>query len=82
MRKTVSVDDLRNRINSLLARPTALVTTEEKRALCSLLEGILFDTGNYKGYGWPALPDKAYRPRNYGASVKSGDKEYFTRHYY
>jgi len=47
-RKTVSVSLIKAKVNDLLSRDT--LGLEEKKVLCFLLEGILMDTGNYKGY--------------------------------
>jgi hypothetical protein len=48
MRKTISVDEVRARVNTRLASNEG--TPEGRRALGELLESILHDSGNYKGF--------------------------------
>ena len=47
-RKTVNVGALLYRLNYFLASDRS--TAEEREVMCSFVEGILFDTGNYEGY--------------------------------
>jgi hypothetical protein len=47
-RKTVNVGALLYRLNYFLASDKS--TAEEREVMCSFVEGILFDTGNYEGY--------------------------------
>lgn len=52
-RKTYSVDALRKRVNNMLEALGSSPTVEEQAAgLCLILETVLHDTGNYKGFGW------------------------------
>lgn len=50
MRKTANVDSVRNRVNILLANPN--VSDEYRLGAAAILESILHDTGNYKGYSY------------------------------
>lgn len=47
-RKTVEVGTLLYRLNYFLANDKGL--PEEREVMCSFVEGILHDTGNYEGY--------------------------------
>jgi hypothetical protein len=48
MRKTISVDSIRERVNTRIAHREG--TADSRRALGALLESILHDSGNYKGF--------------------------------
>lgn len=54
-RKTVLVEFVRETVNRSLAQEH--VNDDERRALCYLVERVLMETGNYKGFryldGWP-----------------------------
>ena len=47
-RKTVEVGTLLHRVNYFLASENS--TAEEREVMCTFIEGVLFDTGNYRGY--------------------------------
>lgn len=47
-KKTIEIELLKKRINKYLTLNT--LSQKEKSSLCYLLESILHDTGNYKGY--------------------------------
>ena len=47
-RKTVEVGTLLHRLNYFLASENS--TAEEREVMCTFIEGVLFDTGNYRGY--------------------------------
>ena len=47
-RKTVEVGTLLHRVNYFLASDRS--TADEREVMCTFIEGILFDTGNYRGY--------------------------------
>ena len=47
-RKTVEVGTLLYRLNYFLASDRS--TAEEREVMCQFVEGILFDTGTYRGY--------------------------------
>ena len=53
-RSTFSVNKFREWANNVLARPTDRFypTQEEKRAICTALEHILMETGNYHGFNY------------------------------
>ena len=75
MRKTIAVDDLKGKVNRMLAVPTRLLPADQKQVLCSLLEEVLHETGNYQGFGWPNLTLKQAQ------AVEHGDAEYYSRRY-
>lgn len=47
-RKTIEVGTLLHRLNYFLASDQS--TAEEREVMCTFMEGVLFDTGNYEGY--------------------------------
>jgi hypothetical protein len=47
-RKTVEVGTLLHRVNYFLASENS--TAEEREVMCTFIEGVLFDTGNYRGF--------------------------------
>ena len=47
-RKTVEVGTLLHRVNYFLASENS--TADEREVMCTFVEGVLFDTGNYEGY--------------------------------
>lgn len=47
-RKTVEVGTLLRRINFFLASENS--TADEREVMCTFIEGVLHDTGNYRGY--------------------------------
>jgi hypothetical protein len=47
-RKTTEVGTLLHRVNYFLAN--ANTTADEREVLCTFIEGVLHDTGNYRGY--------------------------------
>lgn len=49
-RQTLPVDILKNRVNRMLAAEGG--TEDGRKALAVLIEGVLMDTGNYKGFGY------------------------------
>ena len=72
MRKTIHVSDLKNRINDMLQQS---ISYEEKRALCVLIEDVLFDTDNYHGFKWNLPLEQAKK-------VAPNDQAYFDRTYF
>ena len=68
-RKTIAVVDVKNRINGMLARPLEHVERDSKVTLCCLIEDILMNTGNYRGFQF-ANP-----------STEVGDDDYYNRTY-
>jgi hypothetical protein len=53
-RKTFDVVKFKNWVNSFLALPTKdnphVPSQDEKRSLCTAVEMVLMDTGNYRGF--------------------------------
>ena len=53
-RKTIEVEGLKNRINNLLTLPDGPgpfgMNNDKRQALASLLESILHETSNYRGF--------------------------------
>ena len=47
-RKTVEVGTLLRRVNFFLASDRS--TADEREVMCTFIEGVLHDTGNYRGY--------------------------------
>ena len=47
-RKTVEVGTLLRRVNYFLAAENS--TAEEREVMCTFIEGVLHDTGNYRGF--------------------------------
>lgn len=76
MRKTVTVETVKNKINRMLAVPTRNLPTDQKQVLCSLLEEVLTETDNYRGFGWPNLT--AEQARN----IEHGHAEFYSRRYF
>jgi hypothetical protein len=48
--RTIEVQELKDYINAKLARP--LISQDEKRAMCTVLEGVLMATRNYHGFNY------------------------------
>lgn len=48
--KTVKVADILEYVNTVLERD--IINDEVKGGLCSVIERVLMDTGNYKGFGY------------------------------
>ena len=49
-RKTIPVNDVRKKVNDYLAQKAS--TKGQQTVLCIFLETILFETENYKGFGY------------------------------
>lgn len=47
-RRTLRVDDLRAKVNAMLA--TSTCSPAERGAMATVLESVLHDTGNYRGF--------------------------------
>jgi hypothetical protein len=54
-RKTIAVGTLLHRLNYFLANDKG--TADEREIMISFVEGILHDTGNYRGYRYIEGPD-------------------------
>lgn len=56
-RKTIPVEDVKKLANKMLA-DSIPEYTRERLAVCSLIEHVLMDTGNYRGFGYlPGVVD-------------------------
>ena len=72
-RKTMNVEDIKRWANAMLSAPKGemhFVTTEYKDGICTMIEKILHDTGNYNGYVFKNNEDSEY-----------GTYGYYTREY-
>lgn len=69
-RKTVNVERVREKVNSMLARPLKHVHRDSKVTLCCLIEDVLMETGNYRGFGFD------------DPSADPGDDNYYNRRYF
>ena len=49
-RKTINVKDILEKCNTALESQAEGATQEFKSGVCTMLESILFDTGNYAGF--------------------------------
>lgn len=49
-RKTVEVGTLLRRVNFF--RALGRSTADEREVMCTFIEGVLHDTGNYRGYAY------------------------------
>ena len=65
-RKTVNLKDLKARVNRMIAA-TAPEMKGEREALCTLIENVMFDAKDYRGYGYLQLMSDA------DPYVKTGD---------
>jgi hypothetical protein len=52
MRKTIPVERVKEIVNNLLANSTEDVTPAERVTVAHVLEIVLMETGNYKGFGY------------------------------
>lgn len=75
MRKTVNVAWLVDKTNQFLATSEPKMTGE-RRGMTAVLEAVLFETGQYKGYGY--LPSQW----NEGELILAEDRDETRRHYY
>jgi hypothetical protein len=67
-RKTIEVGKVLKMANSFLAAENT--TSEEREAVASLLEAILFESGNYRGYRYLEGSD-------YPEEIMSGSRRYY-----
>ncbi len=51
-RKTINVDFVLDEANRQLARKDEVATADFKSGICIIIERILLDTGNYKGFNY------------------------------
>jgi hypothetical protein len=72
-RKTVEVGKLLNNAKKFLAAPDS--TADGREAICSFIEGVLFETKNYEGYHYL---DIAYHDDGTVKTLGSGSRrKYF-----
>ena len=67
-RKTIEVEFVKNRVNEMLANSTC--SPKERRAMAIVLDIILHETGNYRGFRYLQL-DSQYR-EDWVATVNAG----------
>jgi hypothetical protein len=83
-RKTVEVGTLLHRLNYFLA---SVGTEEEREVMCTFVEGVLHDTGNYRGYRYLDINDDTRRfyfvssriQEDYDAAAELIEKHYYGR---
>ena len=51
-RKTHSVGRMLAKANWQLQKPDFMITLDQKRIICMMIESVLHETGNYEGYGY------------------------------
>lgn len=71
-RKTIEVEMVRDRVNDLLSNPNLMM--EEKMGIITMIEYILHETNNYKGF--------MYLELNNGEAPKLGSDEWVNRKYF
>jgi len=62
-RKTIEVQKVLEYVNNQLARTDEYCDEKFKAGMCTMIERMLFDTGNYKGY--MNLPNQSEYSRYY-----------------
>ena len=64
-RKTIGVSEIKQKVNRMLKVPG--ISQDAKQILSSLMEEVLMETGNYKGFGFNGNPEDKTREydRNY-----------------
>ena len=83
-RKTIEVKPIIDKVNRMLYLPDDTinppVNEHSRRAWAGLLEWILFDTGNYNGFGYQ---DSEFNPTDDGRRLKNDtDRDDSRRYYY
>lgn len=73
MRKTIAVEKLKDDINLQIRFLENDI--ESKKTLCTVIEKILMDTGNYRGFRWLMSSERA-------KEVQPGDSDYYDRLYF
>jgi hypothetical protein len=72
-RKTINVDVVKTKANSLLANPNLVM--EEKLGIITMIEHILHETDNYNGFRYLKLDSD-------GSAPKLGSESWVERSYY
>jgi len=76
-RKTIEVKVVKDKINDLLGNPELKLNQDEKKALCTFLEGVLMDTGNYRGFQHVYWCEKGYQEWVDAGTVEGPEKNKF-----
>ena len=63
LRKTIEVQKVLEYVNNQLARTDKFADEKFKAGMCTMIERMLYDTGNYKGY--MNLPNRSEYSRYY-----------------
>jgi hypothetical protein len=71
MRKTIEVTEMLDWANEMLARTDVYADSKFKAGICTTIERILFNSGNYKGFSFLNNEDS-----------ESGTLGYYSRVYY
>jgi len=71
-RKTIRVANIRNRMNKIL---DSQISRDAKMSMCCIIEDILMQTGNYRGFKWNMSTEEA-------REVAPGDDTYYNRYYF
>ena len=66
MKKTVKVEDLKNQVNDMLLNSEDDYK-QGRESLCTFIERVLMDAGNYHGFGYLSKLDM--QKSSYGTSV-------------
>lgn len=67
-RKTYPVDRIKAMINERLVRPE--ISSDAKNELISLLEVVLHETGNYRGFQYPGVTAADIFNGNYSETIR------------
>lgn len=73
-RKTIEVGKILNMVNAYLANENT--TPDGREAMCAMLEGVLFETGTYRGYRYldtAEIEGNGSRRHYFAASKIAGD---------
>lgn len=70
-RKTVNVKFALETANNMLKSNES---AKAKAAICTMIESLLFETGNYNGFQWLDHVN--------GRTTMPGDDDYYDRHYF
>lgn len=71
MRKTIAIKDLLVRVNNMLANSTC--SSEVRQGMMGVLESVLHDTGNYKGFRYLA---QAEVPAGHLPGIQQGEEKF------
>ena len=80
-RKTHSVGRMLAKANWQLQKPDFMISLDQKRIICMMIESVLHETGNYEGFGYidkevPEMQDpREYRRIYYISRLVRSDYE-------